>query len=252
MVEIWRYRELIRNLTVVELKNRYQNTGLGFLWSLLSPLLLALVLYFVFRYLYSQEPNFAAYLLVGLMSWRFFAISTTAAVYAVVGKGSLVTKVYIPRMILVLSNTLSNLISSLFELVIIIPILFSVSGSLPATILLFPLVFLIYFWFVYGASLFLAALYVYFRDVNQIWEVLVTILFFLSPIFYPMSTIKGAMPVYLLNPITEFIIINRNLMIYGQIPTLYSLSIVCIASIASFLIGSFIFNRLQRRFAEEM
>jgi len=252
MPELWRYRELIWNLTVVELKNRYQNTGLGFIWSLLSPLLMALVLFFIFRYLCQQEPNFAAYLLVGLMAWRFFAICTTSSVYSIVGKGSLVTKVYIPRRILVLSNTISNLISSLLEFIIIIPILFAVSGSLPVTILLFPLVFLIYFWFVYGASLFLAALYVYFRDLNQIWEVLVTTLFFLSPIFYPMSAIKGAMPVYLLNPLTEFIIIFRDLMIYGKIPTLYSLSIVCVASIASVLIGSLIFNRLQRRFAEEI
>ncbi len=252
MHEIWQYRELTWNLTVVDLKNRYQNTALGFLWSLLSPLLMALVLYFVFRYLFDQEPNFAAYLLVGLMTWRFFAVGTTSAVYAVAGKASLVTKVYVPRQILVLSNTISNLISALIEFIIIIPVLYFISGDLPLTILLFPLIFLIYFWFVYGIALFLSSLYIFFRDLNQIWEVLVNILFFLSPIFYPMSAIKGTMPIYLLNPVTEFIIIYRDLMIYGKIPTLYSLSIVCIASIASVLIGSLVFNRLQRRFAEEL
>ncbi|MHB8086587.1 MAG: ABC transporter permease, partial [Dehalococcoidia bacterium] len=115
MNEFLKYRELIGTLTVVELKNRYQNTALGFLWSLLSPLMLALVLFIVFRYLFRQEPNFAAYLLVGLMSWRFFAVSTMSAVYSVVGKASLVTKVYIPREIIVLSSALANLISSLLE-----------------------------------------------------------------------------------------------------------------------------------------
>lgn len=250
MSELWRYRELTWNLTIVELKNRYQNTGLGFIWSLLSPLLMALVLYFVFRYLFKQEPNFGAYLLVGLMSWRFFGISTTSAVYSVVGKTSLVTKVYIPRYILVLSNNLSNLISSILEFVVILPILYIILGGLPITTVFFPLVFLIYFWFVYGISLFLAATYVYFRDINQIWEVLANILFFLSPIFYPMSAIQGTLPIYLLNPITEFIIIYRDLMIYGNIPSLYSLSIICIASALSFVIGHFAFNRLQRRFAE--
>lgn len=252
MAEIWQYRELTWNLTVVDLKNRYQNTGLGFLWSLLSPLALALVLFLVFRYLFNQEPNFGAYLLVGLMSWRFFAVGSTSSLYCILGKASLVTKVYIPRQILVLSNVLSNLISSLLEFVVIIPILWTVSGSLPLTILLFPLVFLIYFWFVYGAGLFLAALYVYFRDLNQIWEVLVNILFFLSPIFYPMSAIKGAMPIYLLNPITEFIIIYRDLMVYGNLPSLYSLGLVTAASLAAFIIGSLTFNKLQRRFAEEI
>ena len=252
MRELWQYRELTWNLTVVDLKNRYQNTALGFFWSILSPLLMALVLYFVFRYLFMQEPNFAAYLLVGLMSWRFFATGTTAGLYSVVGKPSLVTKVYVPRKILVLSNTLSNLISSLIEFVIIIPILYVVSGQLPGTLWLFPSVFLAYFWFVYGIALFLASLYVYLRDLNQIWEVVCQILFFLSPIFYPMSAIQGTLPLYLLNPNTEFIIIFRDLMLYGKLPTLYSLSIVVIASIMAYLIGSIVFRRLQRRFAEEI
>ena len=136
MLEIFKYRELIGALTVVDMKNRYQNTMLGFIWSLLSPLLMALVLFFVFRYLYKQEANFGAYLLVGLMSWRFFSVTTTSSVYAVVGKGSLVTKVYIPREILVLSNMISNLISSLIEFIVILPILYFAAGSLPLTIMM--------------------------------------------------------------------------------------------------------------------
>jgi lipopolysaccharide transport system permease protein len=253
MIEIFKYRELIGALTIVDLKNRYQNTSLGFLWSLLSPLLMALVLFFVFRYLYKQEPNFAGYLLVGLMSWRFFIVSTTSSVYAVVGKPSLVTKVYIPREILVLSNMLANLISSLLEFLIIIPILYFSAGSLPLTILVFPLIFVIYFWFVYGIALFLASLYVFFRDINQIWEVLTTMLFFLSPVFYPMAAIT--VPVqrfYLLNPITQFIIVYRDVMVYGQWPTSYSLIIVVVASILSYVIGRFTFGKLQRRFAEDI
>ncbi len=211
------------------------------------------MLYTIFRYLFKQEPNFAAYLLVGLMSWRFFAIGTNSSLYSILGKASLVTKVYIPRQILVLSNILSNLISSLLEFVVIIPILWAVSGSLPLTILLFPLVFLIYFWFVYGAGLFLSSLYVYFRDLNQIWEVLVNILFFLSPVIYPMAAItEKTMPYYLLNPLTQFIVIYRDLMVYGNLPSFYSLALVTAASLAAFVIGSLTFNKLQRRFAEEI
>jgi len=253
MITAWKYRELIRNLTLVDLKNRYQNTALGFIWSLLSPLLLALVLYFVFRYMWGQGPDFPAYLLVGMMAWRFFANGTTSSLYSIVSKASLVTKVSIPRKIIVLSNVLSNLISSLLEFIVIIPILFMVAGNLPTTILLFPLVFLIYFWFVYGIGLFLAALYVYLRDLNQIWEVLVNVLFFLSPIIYPLVQISDkTMPYYLLNPMTEFIIIFRDLMIYGNMPSLYSLAIVGAASLLAYIIGNFTFLKLQRRFAEEV
>jgi len=253
MGEIWRYRELVKNLTIADLKNRYQNTALGFLWSLLSPLLLALVLFVVFRYMFGQGADFPAYLLIGLMTWRFFANSTTSSLYSILGKAGLVTKVYIPREILVLSNMLSNLVSSLLEFIIIIPILYVVLGTLPVTIFLFPLLFLIYFWFVYGISLFLAALFVYFRDLNQIWEVLVNVLFFLSPIIYPMVQItERTIFFYRLNPITEFIFMYRDVMMYGKLPSLFALVITVTATIAAIVIGSLVFNKLQRRFAEEM
>ncbi len=250
---MWQYRELIKNLTIADLKNRYQNTSLGFLWSLLSPLLLAVVLYFVFRHLFGQEENFAINLLVGIMAWRFFAIGTSSSLSAIVGKPSLVTKVYIPRQILVLSNILANLISSLLEFLILLPIIFILLGHLPVTVLLFPVVHFLYFCFIFGAGLLLSALFVYFRDLNQIWEVLVNVLFFCSPIIYPLSIVPAyLMPYYRLNPITQFIIIYRNIMVTGNLPSLASVIGVIFVGIAAYLVGSFAFNKLQRRFAEEI
>lgn len=248
---MWKYRELIRNLTVAELKNRYQNTVLGFVWSILSPFLLALVLFFVFRYIFQQEQNFAAYLLVGLMSWRFFGTGTSSSVGAITGKPSLVTKIYIPRKILVLSSVLAILISSLLEFIILIPVVYLLLGKLHITLLLFPLIHMIYFWLIYGVGLFLAAAYVYFRDMNQIWEVLVNVLFFLSPIIYPMAAISDrTMPFYILNPMTAAILIYRDLFVYGKLPDPYNIFILAAFSLAAFLIGNFVFGKLQRRFAE--
>lgn len=250
---MWQYRELIRNLTVADLKNRYQNTSLGFFWSLLSPLLLALVLYFVFRHLFGSEENFAINLLVGIMAWRFFANGTTSSLSAIVGKPSLVTRVYIPRQILVLSNALAYLISSLLEFIVLLPIIFALLGHLPVTVLLFPLIHLIYFWFVFGAGLLLSSLYVYFRDLNQIWEVLVNILFFCSPIVYPLSVVPAdLMPYYRLNPVTVFIGMYRQVMIDGSPTSLYSMAGVIAVAIAAYFVGNFAFNKLQRGFAEEL
>jgi lipopolysaccharide transport system permease protein len=250
---MWQYRELIRTLTVVDLKNRYQNTALGFFWSLLSPFLLAMVLYFIFSHLFGSEENFAINLLVGIMAWRFFATGTLASLGAIVGKPSLVTKVYIPRQILVLSNVLANLISSLLEFIVLLPIIFVLLGHLPATVLLFPVIHLVYFWFLFGAGLLLSALFVYFRDLNQIWDVLITVLFFCSPIIYPLSIIPDyLMPYYLLNPITLFIGMYRNVMVAGDLPSLYSVLVVIGFGIAAYLVGSFVFSKLQRRFAEEI
>jgi lipopolysaccharide transport system permease protein len=248
---MWQYRELIIRLTITELKNRYQNTLLGFFWSILSPLLLTLVLYFVFRNLFKQEENFAINLLVGLMTWRFFASGTTSALSSVVGKASLVTKVYIPRQILVLSNTLSSLISSLLEFLVLVPIIFVLLGKLPVTILLFPVIYLLYFWLIYGVGLFLSALFVYFRDMNQIWEVLINILFFCSPIIYPLSIVPDYLKsYYMLNPLTSIITIFRDVMVAGNLPSISGLIVVIASCIVAYFIGSFIFAKLQRRFAE--
>jgi len=250
---MWQYRELIRNLTVADLKNRYQNTSLGFFWSLLSPLLLALVLYFVFSHLFSQEENFAINLLVGIMAWRFFAAGTSASLGAIVGKPSLVTKVYIPRQILVLSNALTNLIGSLLEFIVLLPIIFVLLGHMPATVLLFLPIHIIFFFFIYGAGLLLSSLFVYFRDLNQIWDVLVTVLFFCSPIIYPLSTIPAyLMPYYQLNPVTQFIGMYREVMVAGGLPSLFSIAVVICFAIAAYLVGSLVFSKLQRRFAEEI
>ena len=250
---MWQYRELIWNLTVVDLKNRYQNTALGFFWSLLSPLLLALVLYFVFRHLWGREQNFAINLLVGIMTWQFFANGTTSSMNAIVGKSSLVTRLYIPRRILVLSNVLSSLINSLLTFIVLLPILFVLLGYLPVTVLLYPLIHIIYFWFVFGAGLLLSSLFVYFRDLQQIWQVLTRVLFFASPIFYPITIVPASiMPYYQLNPVTQFIGMYRDVMVAGNLPSLFSIVIVVGFAIAAFLVGSLVFNKLERRFAEEL
>jgi lipopolysaccharide transport system permease protein len=250
---MWQYRELIWNLTVADLKNRYQNTALGFFWSLLSPLLMALVLYFIFRHLWGREQNFAIDLLVGIMAWQFFNTGTTASLRSIVGKSSLVTRVYIPRQILVLSNVLADLINFVLTFVVLLFIILVLLGYLPVTMPLFIPVHIIFFFFIYGAGLFLSALFVYFRDLNQIWQVVTRVLFFCSPIFYPLSIIPDyLMPYYLLNPITEFIIIYRDVMVAGNLPSLYSTAIVIGFAIAAYLVGSLVFRKLQRRFAEEL
>jgi lipopolysaccharide transport system permease protein len=245
--------ELIWNLTVVDLKNRYQNTALGFFWSLLSPLLQALVLYFVFRHLWGREENFAIDLLVGIMAWQFFATGTSTALHSIVGKASLVTRVSIPRQILVLSNALTTLINSLLSFVVLLPIILVLSGSLPVTVPLFLLVHVVFFWFVYGAGLLLSSLYVYFRDIHQIWEVIVRVLFFCSPIFYPITIIPAyIMPYYRLNPVTQFIVIYRDVMVAGKLPSVFSILYVIGFGVAAYAVGSLVFNKLERRFAEEM
>jgi lipopolysaccharide transport system permease protein len=250
---MWEYRELIRNLSLAELKNRYQNTSLGFLWSIMSPLLFALVLWFVFRNLFSQEKNFAINLIVGIMMWRLFATGTVTCLYTIVTKPNLITKVYVPRHFLVLSSALSVLLASLLEFIVLIPIIYIMIKHIPVTIILYPFVHILFFIAIYGIGLILSSFYVYFRDMNLIWDVLVNILMYCSPIIYPISVVPGyLMKYYMFNPITNFVIIYRDVMINGQLPAPFNLAVVIIFSVCIFLIGILIFSKLQRRFAEEI
>jgi lipopolysaccharide transport system permease protein len=248
---MWKYRELIKNLTLADIKNRYQNSALGFLWSILAPLMLAVVLWFVFRKIFKSDENYAINLLVGMMVWRFFATGTTVALTSVVSRSSLVTKVFIPRHILVLSSVLANVFTSLLELLILVPIIFAITGKVPVTILLFPLIFILYFWLVYGIGLMLAALYVYMRDLSHIWDVVVNILFFCCPIVYTMSVVPYELiTYYLVNPLTNIIMVYRDVMVAGVLPSWSNLMYIVLFGAVFFLVGQFFFNKMQRRFAE--
>jgi len=247
-----KYRDLIWNLTLTDLKIKYQNSVLGFAWSLLNPLLMMLVLYAVFINIFRfNQENFALYLLVGLIVWRFFAIGTSTAMGSIVGRPGLVTKIYIPRQILVLSTTLSCFISSILEFFVLIPLIIIFGVKISPGILFFPIVHGIYFFIVYGVSLILASLFVYYRDLNQIWDVVIQLGFFLSPIVYPFSVIPARyISYYILNPMTVLVETYRNFLIYGSLPGLRSVLYLILVGVILILVGTGIFHRLERRFAE--
>ena len=248
-----KYWELIWTLTKADFKSKYQNTALGFLWSVISPFAFAFILYIVFRGLFAQEQDYVSKLLVGIMAWRFFSMGTLLALNAFNARVNLITKVYIPRQILVLSNVLSTLISSTLEFIILLPIILILRGSLPATAPLFLPIHVISFFLIYGLGLFLASVYIYFRDAYQIWDVLLSMLMFCSPIFYPISIVpQYLMRYYLANPITELVILYRQVMVEGQLPGLSNLLIAVLFAALAYGIGTITFNKLQRRFAEEI
>ena len=253
MMYIFEYKELIRNLVISDLKTIYSGSVFGFAWSMLNPLLMMLVLYFVFSGIFHSQENFVLYLLTGILAWRFFANGTTAAMFSIVGKPSLVTKIFIPREILTLSVALSCFISSILEFLVLIPLLIILGAGISATILLVPLLHLMYFLLVYGISLILASLYVYYRDLNQIWDIVLQVGFFLSPIVYPLSYIPAKYEFYyMLNPITRLITMYRDVLLDGTIPKISDFGIVIASGLILFVIGTLLFKKQSRRFAEEL
>lgn len=248
----FQYRDLIWNLTISDLKVKYQSSVLGFAWSLLNPLIMMLVLYYVFINAFNiREEHYALYLLIGIVTWRFLANGTMTALTSIVGRSSLVTKIYLPRKILVLSTTISAFISSILEYLVLIPLLFLLGAEVTPYILYFPILHCIYLLMVYGISLILASLYVYYRDLNQIWEVILQVGFYLSPLIYPLSIIPADyLNLYMFNPMTVLVTSYREFLLYGAAPSLVSLIGLFGFGVLMIFLGSFVFGRLERKFAE--
>ncbi|MFQ5924709.1 MAG: ABC transporter permease [Dehalococcoidia bacterium] len=246
------YREIFKNLTVSDFKNNYQNTALGFAWSLLSPLLLMLILYFVFRNIFRME-NLEVYLLIGIITWRFFAKGTNSALFSIVGKQNLVTNVYIPRRLITYSNVASSLIISLLEFLVLLPLALILGGRISLGILLFPAIHLLYAIMICGVGFALAALFVRYRDLQHIWEVFLGFAFFVCPILYPLYWVpEKYMFVYMLNPVAVVMIIYRDLFLYGTSPAMSHLLFVALAAIVVFAVGYLVFRGFEPRFAEEV
>jgi len=248
------YAELIRSMTAKEFKLRYRNSVLGFLWSLLNPLAMMVILTLVFSTLLRGGiENFPVFLLPALLVWRFFSIGTSMALWSIIGNASLVTKVYFPRWLLVFSSNLANLVGSTLEFLALMPILLVLGMKVSWLVALLPAVLAIEFVFITGASLPLAALNVYYRDINQIWEIALQAGFFFCPIIYSARLIPGSYALlYSLNPMTRIIESARKIFYYGTLPAAYDLLVPLLGGLILMVFGYAIFIKLEPKFAEEI
>jgi len=189
-----RNRALLRELVVTDFKLRYQGSVLGYAWSLLRPLLLFLILYVVFvKFLRvgGDIPHYPVYLLLGIVMWNFFAEMTSQSLGSIVGRGDLIRKIRIPRWIIVISSSISALINLMLNLIVVAVFMVANNVGLLETSFLLPIILFQVYVFALGVSLFLAALFVKYRDISYIWEVIMQGAFYLTPILYPISIITN-------------------------------------------------------------
>ncbi|MDD4248236.1 MAG: ABC transporter permease [Methanosarcina sp.] len=252
--ELYGYRNLIWQLAWSEFKLRYKNSILGYFWSLLEPLLMLLVLYVVFSNLMRvQVDYYQLFLLLGIILWGFFSRATTIGMFSIVGKPSMVKKIYFPRDIFVISSCITALLMSIFESLIFI--MFMVFFRVPISINLVyvPLILSFLFIISLGFSLILSALNVFYRDVQFIWQVLLQIGYFGTPILYTIDIFpKYLQKFVLLNPIARILISARDTIIYSSPAKIEDLLFMFLSSIFFLLVGYIIFSRLEPRFAEEI
>jgi len=251
---LFRYAELVRILTIKEFRLRYQNSALGFLWSILNPLLMMIVLWLVFAvFIGSSARNYPVFILPTLLVWRYFTVSTTSALWSVIGNSSLVTRVYFPRWLLVLSSNLANLLGSSLEFAVLFPLLILLGMKVQWTILLVPVLLAVEFILIMGISLLISPLNVRYRDMAQVWDITLQVGFYFSPILFDVTVIpQRYVPVFFLNPLAGLLVAIRQILYYNSLPSSTYLLLTAIAGGVLLLAGSLVFRQFEPRLAEEV
>ena len=251
-VQIYHYKELIRALADKEVKIKYKSAVLGRLWSLLNPLLLMLVFSVVFSVIIRVEiKNFPVFLLCALLPWFYLSFSLTAATTSIVDNASLIKKAYFPNEVIPFSIVLANLLNFLISLVLLFMFLFFYSIYPSLSWFYLPIVILLQSIFVLGLCLFSAALHTMYRDVKYIVELILLVWFYATPIFYPLSFVPDNIrPFFLLNPLTVFINLYREILLYRQIPEAGLLFLALVLSMTFFALGMAVFLGKKRSFAD--
>jgi ABC-type polysaccharide/polyol phosphate export permease len=218
--QIVEYRELIKNLVLRDLKVRYKRSVLGFLWVMLNPLLIMAVLYTVFSQVFRGLPNYAAYIISGLVLWNMFSQATSAATQAFLMNSSLLKKVSVPKIIFPISSVLSGLINFCFSIIPLLIILILTGASLSSRVVFLPLCIGEFLLFSIGIALIVSTMVVFFHDVIYIYEVVLLAWMYFSPVFYPIGILPDFVArVMRLNPVYYYLSLFRGLLYDPGTPT---------------------------------
>ena len=252
--ELYRYRALIFALVVRHIRSRYRGSFLGFLWSFLNPLCLIAVYTLVFKHYirFETEDAYPLFLLTGLLPWIWFSSAVVEATASISSGGNLITKAMFPPQILPTVSVLTHLANYLFALPILLIFLF-VAGRLPGVMILcLPVLIIVELILILGLAYLFSALNVFYRDVQHVLGNLFSLLFFLTPVIYPLSTIpeKHRNLALLLNPLSSLMEMYREVVLHNKAPEILPLLWIIVFSCFVFFLGSFVFNRNRESFAE--
>lgn len=269
IADIWRYRELLELLVRREIKVRYKDSALGFLWSLLRPLALLLVYYIAIgKFLGAQRaiPDFAVYVFTGLTAWQVFSEIVSSGTSSIVANGALVKKVYLPREVF----PLSVVGSALFNFAIQIGILVAATallGRFPtgSRWLYLPLSLLVLVTFATALGVLMAAVNVYLRDMQYLVEIVMLVLFWTTPVVYSWELVRNALEaspglqnLYLANPVTAAVLgLQRTFWVAGDGRAMPAdlggrLLVMLAVSLVLLWVSQRIFTRLEGNFAQEL
>lgn len=252
------YKELIWMLAKTDFKLRYHGSALGYVWALLKPLLMFTILNFVFSSIFNPRnggiEHYSMGLLVSIMLFNFFSEGTSAGMNSLYNKSQLVTKIYVPRWTIILASTLNAALIFTMNLTILI-FFFALNKFMPniEAILMFLVFSVLTYAIILGFALLTAPLYIKFRDLLLIWEVLITALFYATPIIYPLQMLPLYIQrVLLLNPMGFIIHFNKEAMLNNHFADSWQTLLFVAVIAAFFTLGVFSYKKLAPRIAEEI
>ncbi len=266
VTQLWAYRNLIYNLAQRELRARYKKSLLGWAWSLINPASMLAIYTLVFGFLFKQTPptagnghtdTYALYLFAGLYVWNFFNNTVIGSIGALQASGPLLNKVYFPAACPAIANTATVLLQALIEAGILLVVM-AILGNVGVTLLLFPLLMLMLTLFSLGIGLALSIFNVFYRDVAFLVTIGMNLLFYATPIIYPITKVPEeawGLPMRSIvecNPVAQFVEWSRCAFWSLTWPSLGSFIGVIVVSLGTFFIGLAIFNRKARDLAQEI
>jgi ABC-type polysaccharide/polyol phosphate export permease len=254
LADLLRYRFLVSNLVARDLKVRYKRSTLGFIWVMLNPLLIMIVLTIVFSQIFRFDiPNFPMFLLSGLLLWNLYSQGTNACMAAMQGNAQIIRKLHVPPTAFIASAIGSALVNFGFALVPFFGIALVMQVTPSVTWLYIAVPALLTTAFSFGVGLFVGGLIIFFTDTFEIYQVLLQVYYFFTPLFYP-ENFLDKMPepwqtIAHYNPMYLYIHMTRVVMLQGQIPSVDTLIPGTIAAVITLVAGWMFFTRVEDKFA---
>lgn len=249
--DFWKYKDLLKQLVSRDIKLKYRRSFLGYVWSVLNPLLIMIVMTIVFSTMFSRNiNNFPVYLFTGQLLFNFMNTSTHQAIFSITGNSALLKKTYVPKYIFTVSKITSGMVDFVFSLGALVIVMIVTKAKFTVYALLFPLVVLQLYIFCVGLGLFLAQANVFFRDMQYIYNAVTTAWMYLTPIFYPIESLPGSVAWLIkhINPMYFYVGQFRDLIYYGRMPGHMIIIAGCVTSIVTFVIGIWSFSKTEDNF----
>ena len=255
LLGILRYRELLRNLVMKDLRLKYRGSVFGFVWSLANPLVMVAVYTVAFTYILRvRSEGFVFLLLLGLLTWGFFGNSVMMATSSLVDAGGLIRSVGFPRAILPVAAVCFNLIQFLLALAVFLPIALAIFRvPLSPAIVLLPLFLALQVLFTTGVALAVATATAFYRDIRHLLEVALSALFWTTPIVYAFRDVPELLKLpVLLSPVSPFLVAYQEILYQGQAPGAQVWLAACSYATAAFVLGTSLFVGSEDRLAEQV